>query len=138
MRRVTKGAVVILTFDAEALDEFWNVHYFPEVVHAEKQRYPRMAHVTECLGGNCEIMKVPVPLDCVDGFQEAFYGRPEAFLQKEVRQAQSAWGFVTPEVEERCVQALAEDLASGEWDRKYGHYRKMKEFMGSIRLVISR
>jgi SAM-dependent methyltransferase len=138
MRRVTKGPVVIMTFDPDSLDEFWNAQYFPEVVAAEKQRYPKIAQIVECLGGNCEIVKVPVPLDCIDGFQEAFYGRPEAFLQKEVRQAQSAWGFVSEEVEARCVQALADDLASGEWDRKYGHYRTTKEWVGTIRLVIGK
>jgi hypothetical protein len=127
-----------MSFDPDALDEFWNVHYFPEVVAAEKRRYPSINSVAEWLGGECEIVQVAVPLDCIDGFQEAFYGRPEAFLQKEVRQAQSAWSFVSPEVEERCVQALANDLASGEWDRKYGNYRTMKVFHGSIRLIISK
>ncbi len=138
MRRVTKGPVVVMTFDPDALDEFWNVDYFPEVIDAEKQRYPKISHVVEYLGGNCEVVKVPVPLDCVDGFQEAFYGRPEAFLQKEVRQAQSAWSFVSEEVEARCVQALADDLASGEWDRKYGHFRTMTEWLGTIRIIIAR
>lgn len=138
MRRVTKGPVVVMTFDPDALDEFWNAQYFPEVIAAEKRRYPKIADVVEWLGGNCEIVKVPVPLDCVDGFQEAFYGRPEAFLEKGVRKAQSAWGFVSNEVEARCVQALADDLASGEWDKKYGHYRTMPEWVGTIRLVVGR
>lgn len=138
MRRVTKGPVVVMTFDPDSLDEFWNAQYFPEVIAAEKRRYPKIADVVAWLGGNCEVVKVPVPLDCVDGFQEAFYGRPEAFLEKGVRKAQSAWGFVSDEVEARCVQALADDLASGEWDKKYGHFRTMPEWVGTIRLMIGR
>lgn len=138
MRRVTKGPVVILTFDPGALDDFWNVHYFPEVIAAEKQRYPSISSLNEYLGGNCEIQTVPIPLDCTDGFQEAFYGRPEAFLQKEVRKSQSTWGFVDAATEERIVKHLANELQSGEWDRKYGHYRTQPVFHGSVRLVIAR
>ena len=36
---------------------------------------------------------MPIPLDCEDGFVEAFYGRPEALLDPEVRRSQSAWAF---------------------------------------------
>ena len=138
MRRATKGNVVIMSFDPDALDEFWNVHYFPELIEVERTRYPKINYIAECLGGECEIQKVPIPFDCADGFQEAFYGRPEAFLQKEVRQSQSAWGFLQEGLEDKLIQALADDLRSGEWNRKYGIHREMKEFVGALRLVISR
>lgn len=138
MRRVTKDAVVIMTFDPDALDKFWNVHYFPELIEVERQRYPSVDFITSSLGGNCEVQKIPVPFDCTDGFQEAYYGRPEAFLEKDVRMSQSAWGFLTAGLEEQYVQALATDLASGEWDRKYGHYRNEPSFTCALRLIISR
>jgi SAM-dependent methyltransferase len=138
MRRVTKDAVVVMTFDPAALKEFWNIHYFPDLIEVEKARYATVNFISECLGGNCEVVKVPVPLDCTDGFQEAFYGRPEAFLQKEVRKAQSAWGFLPDGVEEQLVQNLAADLTSGEWDKKYGHHRTMPFFTGALRLIIAR
>ncbi len=63
------------------------------------------------------------PLDCTDGFQEAFYGRPEAFLRKEVRLSQSAWGFLPPDLETQYVQHLRNEILSGDWDRKYGHFQ---------------
>ncbi|MBL7682760.1 MAG: class I SAM-dependent methyltransferase [Flavipsychrobacter sp.] len=137
MRRVAKNTVVVMTFDPSALKDFWNIHYFPDVVAAEKKRYPEIDFITNCLG-NCEVIEVPVPLDCVDGFQEAFYGRPEAFLDANVRKAQSAWSFVSDDVVARSVQHLADELASGEWDKKYGHYRTQPFFTGSIRLVVAR
>lgn len=62
------------------------------------------------------MIEVPVPLDCVDGFQEAYYGRPEAFLSASVRRSQSAWGFIAPDEQERMVARLAADLSTGEWD----------------------
>jgi Methylase involved in ubiquinone/menaquinone biosynthesis len=136
MRRVAKDRVVVMTFDPAALDSFWNVHYFPNVIAAEKKRYPSIEYITESLGGNCEVLEVPIPLDCVDGFQEAFYGRPEAFLSGAVRRAQSAWGFVDDATAQAYVQHLSDELQSGEWDRKYGQYRSMPEAVFSLRLVV--
>ncbi|MDU4697815.1 MAG: class I SAM-dependent methyltransferase [Paenibacillus sp.] len=137
LRRVTRGNVVVLTFDPEALDSFWNAEYFPELVEAERRRYPKPEEVLQALGGSGQILPVPVPFDCIDGFQEAFYGRPEAFLVPEVRQAQSAWGFLEAGVEERLLCKLSDALKSGEWDRKYGNYRTMPTLSGALRLIVS-
>ncbi|MFD9428522.1 MULTISPECIES: hypothetical protein [unclassified Streptomyces] len=46
---------------------------------------------------------VPIPLDCTDGFDEAYYGRPEMLLDPAARQACSAWSFVDDEVRERST-----------------------------------
>jgi len=92
----------------------------------------------QALGGACEVIPIPIPLDCVDGFQEAFYGRPEAFLNNDVRRAQSAWGFLPKGVEGKIVQALASELNSGEWDRKYGHFRTMPTFTCALRLIVAK
>ena len=135
MKRVARQRVVIMTFDGDALDSFWNAEYFREVVETERRRYPKIDWITAGLGGNCVVEAVPIPLDCVDGFQEAFYGRPEAFLDREVRQAQSAWGFFPQEEQETMVRRLAEDLQSGSWDRKYGHLRTQPFFTGALRLI---
>ncbi|KAA5532524.1 class I SAM-dependent methyltransferase [Taibaiella lutea] len=138
LRRVTKEQVIIMTFDPDALDEFWNAQYFPELIAVEKARYPTVDFISNALGGNIEVIPVPIPLDCTDGFQEAFYGRPEAFLQKEVRQSQSAWGFLPEATASELVKRLEDDLLSGEWNRKYGHFRTQAFFTGALRLIISR
>ncbi|MBC7861670.1 MAG: class I SAM-dependent methyltransferase [Bacteroidia bacterium] len=138
LRRVTKEQVLVMTFDPDALNDFWNVNYFPELIEVERMRYPKIDFIIKSLGGNCEVKSIPVPFDCEDGFQEAFYGRPEAFLQKEVRMAQSAWGFLSEGLEEKYVKALADDLASGEWDKKYGHFRTQKNFTCALRLIVAR
>lgn len=137
MRRVTKNQVVIMTFDPAQLDNFWNVHYFPELIAVEKARYPTVEYIQESLGGSSQIIPIPIPLQCVDGFQEAFYGRPEAFLHKEVRLSQSAWGFLSPELEDELVDRLRADLESGEWDRKYGHFRTQEFFTCALRLIVA-
>ncbi len=138
LRRVTRNQVIVMTFDPEHLHYFWNVHYFPQLIEVERQRYPSIDFVTHSLGGKCEVIPIPIPLDCVDGFQEAFYGRPEAFLEKEVRQSQSAWGFLPKGLEETYVNALATDLQSGKWDKKYGYFRSQPSFTCALRLIISK
>ena len=80
---------------------------------------------------------IPIPGDCSDGFTEAFYARPEAFLDDGVRRSQSGWGFVEPGAQRRFVEHLAADLASGEWDRLYGSWRTLPEFEGSLRLLVA-
>jgi SAM-dependent methyltransferase len=135
MKRVTRQLVLIMTFDGDAMHEFWNVDYFPEVVAMEKRRYPAIDWITGLLGGHCKVQPIPIPLDCVDGFQEAFYGRPEAFLNEEVRKAQSAWGFLSEEQQEMTIRHLADDLQSGDWDKKFGHLRSQPSFTGALRLI---
>ncbi len=39
LRRVTRGAIVILTFDGDALKRYWLMDYVPELIEAERQRY---------------------------------------------------------------------------------------------------
>jgi SAM-dependent methyltransferase len=135
MQRVARQRILIMTFDGDALDSFWNAEYFREVVEIERSRYPKIGWIVDTLGGNCTVAAIPIPLDCVDGFQEAFYGRPEAFLDREVRRAQSAWGFIPEKEQEVLVRRLADDLQSDAWDRKYGHLRSQPFFTGALRLI---
>lgn len=135
MKRVAKKRMSILTYDPDMLDVFWNVEYFPQVIEIERSRYPKLNHIAECLDVQIKIINIKIPLDCSDGFQEAFYGRPEAFLQEEVRNAQSAWGFLNKDMEKQYIKRLSDDLASGEWDRLYGHHRTLPEFEGAFRLL---
>ena len=135
LKRVARKKIAILTYDPDKLDVFWNANYFPELIEIERNRYPELVKISEYLGEELKVTNVKIPLDCSDGFQEAFYGRPEAFLDEEVRKAQSAWGFLDKPLEKIYIQKLSEDLESGEWDRLYGHNRRLAEFEGAFRLV---
>jgi hypothetical protein len=138
LRRVSRGPVVVLTFDGDALDRFWLARYVPELIAAERRRYPAISAIRAALGGTSDVTPLPVPIDCADGFTEAFYARPEQFLDPAVRRSQSAWGFVEPAVEERAVAALRRDLESGAWDLQYGPLRSAPEFSSSLRLITAR
>ena len=137
LRRVARGAVVVLTFDAEALEHFWLADYVPDLVAAERKRFPTIASICAELAGTSEVFVVPVPIDCVDGFAEAYYARPERFLDPTVRRSQSAWSFVAPDIADRGVRELAADLDSRRWDVRYGEWRTRPTFDGSLRLIVA-
>jgi SAM-dependent methyltransferase len=138
MRRVTRGPVVILTCDPDLVRTFWLYEYAPEVLDTEARRYPSTAELADALGGEVTVGKVPVPLDCTDGFNEAYYGRPEALLDPAARLSCSAWSFAGPEVHDRFTRELTRDLADGSWDRRYAHLRTQPALDGSLILVTSR
>jgi SAM-dependent methyltransferase len=136
LRRVARGPVVILTFDPAALDRFWLADYAPELIEVERHRYPSIEAICSVLGDPTDVRPIPVPIDCRDGFTEAYYARPERLLDLGVRRVQSAWAFVGPGVERRFVAALGADLTSGTWDRRYRAWRSQPQFDGSLRLIV--
>jgi SAM-dependent methyltransferase len=137
IRRVSRGPVVILTCDPSRLQRFWLNEYAPEVIATEARRYPTLRAVAAGLGGKVRTSIVPVPLDCVDGFNEAYYGRPEGLLDPAARLSCSAWSFVGEDVHYRFATHLRGDLDDGTWDERFGHWRTEPTFEGSLSLVVS-
>ncbi len=138
MRRVTRGPALVLTCDPDALDRFWLNDYSPEVIAVEARRYPRVEVIAKALGGRSKVVSVPIPLDCTDGFQEAYYGRPERFLDPAARLACSAWSFVGATAIDRFEAHLDRDLKSGAWDARNARLRTQPLFDGALRLIIGR
>lgn len=138
MRRVSRGPVVVLTLDAPALQQFWLSDYIPEVVAIEEARFPQLDQVVDVLAkgsARVDVDVVAVPNDCTDGFGEAFFARPEAFLQPKIRAATSGLVLTDPGTVQRGLDRLEADLTSGAWDQKYGHLRTQAVRNGAIRLV---
>ncbi|WP_030457219.1 class I SAM-dependent methyltransferase [Herbidospora cretacea] len=135
MRRVARGPVVVLTCDPDLVRDFWLYEYAPLVLDAEARRYPAISEITETLGGACTVVPVPIPLDCTDGFSEAYYGRPERFLDPGALQACSAWSFVDAATRDRYIGRLRRDLESGAWDENHGALREEPYLHGSLVLV---
>jgi SAM-dependent methyltransferase len=137
IRRVTRGPIVIMTFDPEAHTDFWMFDYAPEMADVERSRYGSIQSITGPLGGRSEVRAIPVPIDCTDRFQVALYARPEEFLNPGVRRSQSAWKFLPAGVEDRVIHSLSDDIASGEWNRRYGHLRSQPFINCQLRLIVA-
>ncbi|MBS7813120.1 class I SAM-dependent methyltransferase [Roseococcus pinisoli] len=138
MRRVTRGPVLILSCDPDLVQRFWLNDYAPEVLATEARRYPALTSIGAGLGGRLSVLSVEIPLQCRDGFNEAYYGRPEKLLEEGARRANSAWSFVPEATASGYVDHLRRDLADGSWDRRHGALRRQPEYDGSLRLVVSK
>lgn len=136
MLRVTRDTIVILTCDPNEVERFWLSSYAPSVLATEARRYPLIEKVTSILGAKTRVSCVPIPLLCKDGFNEAYYGRPECYLDDRACCACSAWSFVDAAVCASYVEHLRKDLATGGWDRQFGHLRSQEEYDGSLRLIV--
>ena len=115
MRRVARRVVVFThdTSDDRWLRRFWLTRdYLPEVADLLVGR-PSLTEQASVIGARIE--PVPIPWDCVDGFFEAYWRRPEAYLDERVRRGVSVWTKVGPDAEQRAVRSLRDDLGSGRW-----------------------
>ena len=136
LRRVARSSVVVLTFELDALPA-WQQDYLAEGLAIERPRFPSLERIADALGGRVSIEHVPTPGDCVDGFFEAFWRRPEALLDPDVRASQSMWALLEPGMEQRIIDRLRADLESGAWDTSHGKLRTMDSYDGALRLVIA-
>ncbi|MCU0116221.1 class I SAM-dependent methyltransferase [Curtobacterium poinsettiae] len=136
VRRVTRGPIVIVTFDPDRIERSWLAEYAPEVLSAEARRHPALPRITDALGNDTVTSTpLPIPFTCVDGFAEAYYARPERLLDPAVRRADPAWDLVDEFTVRRSVAALRTALESGEWDRRHGSLRIRPTYEGSVVLV---
>src|SRR3954468_18945083 len=113
LKRVARRVVVFTcdTSDRSWRRRFWLTRdYLPEVAASPVGLATELARA---IGARAE--PVLVPWDCADGFFEAYWRRPEAYLDERVRRGISVWSKVGSEVEERAVSRLRDDLASGRW-----------------------
>jgi hypothetical protein len=136
MSRVASGAVVVFSVELDGLPR-WQLDYFGEYVEDDRVRIGTAREIQAELGGRTRVEKVPTPASCRDGFVEAYWNRPEAFLDPEVRAGQSIWARLGPDVEDAIVARLRADLESGAWEEAHGHLRAMAEFDGGLRLIVS-
>jgi SAM-dependent methyltransferase len=115
MRRVARRVVVFThdTSDPGWRHRFWLTRdYLPEVADLLVGR-PSVTELASVIGARTE--PVRIPWDCADGFFEAYWRRPEAYLHDHVRRGISVWARVGPDAEQRAVHSLRNDLASGRW-----------------------
>ncbi|MET7287001.1 MerR family transcriptional regulator [Streptomyces sp. NPDC005573] len=137
MRRVARR-VVVLTFDTDEpgwQDRFWLTRdYLPEFA-AVLADFPSLAGMADAIGARTE--PVPVPWDCADGLFEAYWRRPEAYLEDRVRRAMSVWTRVGPEAERRAVRSLGDDLVSGRWTERNGGLADLDTADLGLRLLIA-
>jgi SAM-dependent methyltransferase len=134
MRRVARR-VVVFTHDAGGPERFWLTRdYLPEYPGLWAGR-PSLAELAGAIAARAE--PVPIPWDCADGFYEAYWRRPAAYLDEHVRRGMSIWARVGPDAEQRVVRSLRDDLASGRWAERNRELLELDAAVLDSRLLIA-
>lgn len=135
MQRVARRVVVFTceTDDRSWRRRFWLTRdYLPEVAVSRVGLATRLANA---IGARME--PVPVPWDCADGFFEAYWRRPEAYLDEHVRRGISVWTSVGTAAEQRAVSRLRDDLSSGEWAERNHDLLDLEAAELGLRLLVA-
>jgi ubiquinone/menaquinone biosynthesis C-methylase UbiE len=137
MRRVARR-VVVFTHDSSDTGwrrRFWLTRdYLPEVADLVADR-PSLSELARAIGARVE--PVLIPWDCADGFFEAYWRRPEAYLDEHVRRGVSVWARVGPDAEQRAVRSLRDDLASGRWAERNRDLVDLETAELGLRLLVA-
>ncbi|MET0482768.1 MAG: class I SAM-dependent methyltransferase [Aestuariivirgaceae bacterium] len=132
MRRVTRGRIVLLTFDPAHRP--WLTDYLPELAALDETQMPAMSDYQRWLGP-VQITPVPVPHDCSDGFLYAYWRRPQAYLDPYTRSGSSSfWAIGNVEA---GLQDLQRDLETGAWQTRYAELLTLDEYDAGYRLVVA-
>lgn len=135
MRRVARRVVVFTcdTDDRSWRRRFWLTRdYLPEVAAS---RVGLATELARAIGARME--PVLIPWDCADGFFEAYWRRPEAYLDENVRRGISVWATVGREAEQRAVRSLRDDLATGRWAERNSDLLDLEAAELGLRLLIA-
>ena len=93
--------------------------------------------IAAALGGTARIEPLPLPADCTDGFGEAYWARPEAYLDPEMRRGMSCFQRLEQTELEDGLARLAADLNTGAWDSRHGGLRQLAELDCGHRLIVA-
>jgi SAM-dependent methyltransferase len=134
LRRVARR-VVLLTWDPAATFDSWLVgEYLPCFEDLIPKGF-QIQQTVDGLGG-ARVEQVPIPHDCLDGFLHAYWRRPHAYLDPQVRAGISACALMDRNCLEEGVARLAADLESGAWERRHADLLGLEELDLGYRLLI--
>jgi SAM-dependent methyltransferase len=133
MRRVARRRVLVFTLDRSVAERFWlSQEYLPD---AHDLWGPFEATLADM--GRCEILEVPVPADCRDGFFHAYWRRPDAYLDQGVRESMAVFSRLDPIQAQTGLERLAGDLATGRWHARHGDLLEREALDLGYRLLVA-
>ena len=132
MRRVTRGPIVLLTFDPAVRP--WLTDYLPGLAALDDERMPTLQDLEQWLGP-IRVTPVPIPQDCTDGFLYAYWKRPAAYLDPRLRAGSSSFWLM--QGAQAGLDRLKQDLDSGAWAQRYADILRQDEYEAGYRLVVA-
>jgi SAM-dependent methyltransferase len=132
MARVSRRQV-LLHFGREH-ESFWLVRdYLPEIAQVDADA-PTLDEIRDVLGP-LDVRPVPIPHDCSDGFLCAYWRRPHAYLDPQVRRAISSLAAL-PDAGGR-LETLRRDLEDGSWQRRFAPLLERETMDYGYRLIVA-
>lgn len=141
MRRVARDRVVVFNANPAESGLFWlTVEYLPGFLDLIPPHYRDLGawerRLRDSLGA-IELIPVPVPHDCRDGFYGSFWRRPEAYLDAAVRAGISVFAQLRATDVQTGISDLRADLESGEWHARHADLFEFAELYLGYYVVIA-
>ncbi|MFJ9867528.1 methyltransferase domain-containing protein [Streptomyces sp. NPDC101165] len=138
LRRVARRRIVILTWDQHIFRErFWLVRdYLPEAAAFDDTRATPTDQLVDLLGGARQ-EPVRIPHDCTDGFGAAYWRRPSAYLDPQVRAGISMLAQTGEDTLAPGLTRLAEDLVTGRWHQHHAELLALDTIDVGYRLLVA-
>ena len=131
LRRVARARVVLFNANPAEAELFWlTTEYLPEFLDLIPRRYRRRGiweGELEAALGRFDQVPVPIAHDCLDGFYGAFWRRPEAYLDADVRAGISVFAQLRSGAVNRAIDALRAHLENGRWQGRHRDLLTMGE-----------
>ncbi|HEV7752917.1 MAG TPA: methyltransferase domain-containing protein [Baekduia sp.] len=141
LRRVARRRVVILNSDPALAGAFWMTRdYLPGFLGLIPPPYRepgRWERELARLLGPVTVRPVPLPHDCLDGFYHAYWRRPRAYLDDEVRNNISVFRRLPVADVRDAVDRLRRDLDDGTWQERHGALMGRPELDLGLRIVVA-
>lgn len=132
MRRVARDRIVVLTVDRARADDFWLTAEYLPTAHA----LWRPVEETAAMIGVCEVVVIPISAGCADGFYQAFWRRPHAYLDDSIRKTMAVFARLDPIERNLGLERLRADLDAGRWRERHADLLKRDEIDLGLRLLV--
>lgn len=138
MRRVSQKRIVLFTFIPDAGEAFWLTQdYFPEFAEEDRRIFPSLKQLSLYLDVPLVSEVVPIPHDIRDGFQGAYWRRPQSYLDPDKRASISSFARRDSSELREGLTRLSRDLEDGSWNKKYGSCLDRDSIDLGYRIVIA-
>jgi SAM-dependent methyltransferase len=137
MIRVARRRIVILTWDHTVFRQFWLLREYLPAASEMDMRLAVPITKLQSLLGNTSIQTVSIPYDCADGFGGAYWRRPDAYLDAEVRAGISMLALMAEPLLREGLSRLDADLATGAWADRHADLLDKSQLDLGYRLVVS-
>jgi SAM-dependent methyltransferase len=128
--------VVVFSYDPTVHRKFWLWReYFPAATATSAVSELPIDQVAEIIGADL-VETILVPHDCSDGFGPAYWRRPAAYLDPDVRRCISGLARLPANDIEPGLDRLRRDLDTGAWHSRHRDLLDLNAIDAGLRLIV--